>query len=322
MFWNLVRRFKNKAGRDWQILLVSLLLAFFVWLIYTLSGEYSAFLEYEIVAVSEINGHSDRSSTSATMIIRGKANGFYIIRRRIYKSVPMEIKVAPELWKKSDTDDELFYLTEDAMRELMPSIGLQNVDLEYFVTSRLEFRFTKEQYKKVPVVPNAVVECRPQYMQIGDITVEPDSVLVYGTVSDLSRINYVNTETIYAEDLDGEKDGVVSLITPPGLRLSEKMIHYTVSVSRYVEMKSTVSLSVINLPAGERAILLPSRVTVIYRVPFPYQNTDETGFTAGIDYNDISRMSGMEMPVRLFSSPRGILSYRFQPPVVDFIEHE
>ena len=161
-----------------------------------------------------------------------------------------------------------------------------------------------------------------EWVEREDITVEPDSVLVYGTVSDLSRINYVHTETVYAEDLDGDKDGVVSLMTPPGLRLSEKMVHYTVSVSRYVEMKSTVNLSVVNLPAGERAILLPSRVTIIYRVPFPYQNTDETGFTAGIDYNDISRMNGMEMPVRLFSSPRGILSYRFQPPVVDFIEHE
>ena len=158
-------------------MLLSLLLAFFVWLIYTLSGEYSAFLEYELVARSEIPGHSDKSSTSATMIIRGKANGFYIIRRRIYKSVPMEIQVSPELWKKSETDDELYYLTEDALRELMPSIGLQNIELEYFVTSRLEFRFMEEEYKKVPVIPASsqpvpsLERCRLEFLPLKPLPV-------------------------------------------------------------------------------------------------------------------------------------------------------
>lgn len=322
MFRNLIRRFKNRERRDWHVLLLSLLLAFFVWLIYTLSGEYSAFLEYELVARSEIPGHSDKSSTSATMIIRGKANGFYIIRRRIYKSVPMEIQVSPELWKKSEADDELYYLTEDALRELMPSIGLQNIELEYFVTSRLEFRFMEEEYKKVPVIPNVMATFRPQYMQTGDVRVEPDSVLVYGAAADLSRVNYVNTEAVYADNLNADEDGVTSLISPNGLRLSEKLVHYSISVSRYVEMKTQVQLSVVNLPAGERALLLPSRVTVIYRVPFPYQNPDDLDFSAGIDYNDVSRMSGMEMPVRLFSAPEGVLSYRFEPATVDFIEHE
>lgn len=322
MLENLKKRFGNKARRDWQILSVSLLLAFVVWLIYTLSGEYSAFLEYELVAKSQINGHSDRSSTSATLIMRGKSSGFYIIRRRIYKSVPITIEVAPELWKKSATDDELFYLTEDTMRELMPSVGLQNIELEYFVTSRLEFRFPKEEYKKVPVVPNANVSCSPQYMQVGEVVVEPDSVLVYGPASDLSRINYVNTESVYAESLDADREGVVQLSVPSGVRLSEKMVHYTISVSRYVELTAPVDLSVINMPSGERAILLPSKVTIVYRVPFPYQMPDDAGFSAGIDYNDISKLSGMEMPVRLFSAPDGILSYRFHPAVVDFIEHE
>lgn len=322
MLRNLIKRFGNRERRDWQVLLLSLLLAFFIWLIYNLSGEYSAFLEYDLVARSDIRGHSDRPVSSATLIIRGKTNGFNIIRRRLYKSVPIEIEVSPSLWKQSADDDELYYLTEDAMRELMPSVGLSNVELEYFVTSRLEFRFPKEEYKKVPVIPNAMVTCRPQYMQVGEVVVEPDSVLVYGTSQQLSAIEYVNTEAIYAEDIMANKEGVSSLMSPRGLRLSDKMVHYIINVSRYVELREEVDLTVKNLPAGENSILLPSRSTIVYRVPFPSHSIGEADFSAGIDYNDMSRMSGFEMPVRLFSAPDGILSYRFEPPVVDFIEHE
>lgn len=322
MFRNLVIRFKNKTRGDWAVLLLSLLLAFSVWFVYTLSGEYSAFLEYDIVAQSEIEGHSNISSAPAKLIIRGKASGFNIIHRRLLSSVPIIVDVPPSIFKQSDGSDEQFYLTEDALREIMPNIGVESVQLEYFVTSRLEFHFSKEEFKKVPVLPNAVIGCKSQYMVIGDVVSDPDSVSVYGPSQILRNIDYINTESIYLEDLDANHEGVVSLITPNDVRLSEDMIHYMVNVSRYVEMKTTVALTVENLPAGKRVVMLPSKVEVIYRVPFPFYKDRRVDFVMGIDYNDFHKINGTAFPVRALSVPDGVISYRVLPGVVEVLERE
>lgn len=318
----LANSFRSRGRRDWQVLLLSLLLAFTVWFIYNMSAEYSAFLEYELVAESSIEGYSSSARASTPLVFRGKATGFYILGHRLSHSAVKVVNIPSSLWSRNPQDDEMFILYEDALKEILPQITEDKVRLEYMVTNRLEFTFQKESCKKVPVIPNAVIRCAPQYMVTDDIMTVPDSVLVYGTEDELSRVSSVHTETIYLEGLTNGKDGVARIKSGASLRISEESVKYSLIVSRYVEMTKVVNVGVDNLPKGRSAIIIPSQAKITYRVPFPFHGGD-MDLSVHADYEDyINESLSGQVILRLVSVPEEIISYRIDPAVAEIIIRE
>ena len=91
VFGKISRAF-NIRGRDAKIFLVSLLLAFAIWLIHNLSLHYSELVRIPVIAQCDIPGHAQRSSNSAIVIARGRAAGVNHIRlRRAEKRNPVKM---------------------------------------------------------------------------------------------------------------------------------------------------------------------------------------------------------------------------------------
>ena len=72
-----------KDRKEWLMLLLSLLLAFIVWLIHSLSLQYSVFLEYNVELNSTLQGRARSSVSQDVLIVRGKSDGYYILKQRI-----------------------------------------------------------------------------------------------------------------------------------------------------------------------------------------------------------------------------------------------
>ena len=60
----------NISGRDWAVFLLALLLAFSIWLIHNLSLKYTEFMQASVEAVSNIEGHFNKSSNRSDVIAR------------------------------------------------------------------------------------------------------------------------------------------------------------------------------------------------------------------------------------------------------------
>lgn len=69
-------------GRDISVFLMSLLLAFSIWLIHNLSLNYSDTISVPVVAQCNIDGHSDVSSNSSMIAARCRTSGFSLLRIR------------------------------------------------------------------------------------------------------------------------------------------------------------------------------------------------------------------------------------------------
>ena len=70
----------NFSGRDWTVFLLSLLLAFSIWLIHNLSLKYTEFLQVPVRVKCEIEGHSNMSSNTADVVARCQTTGYSVIR--------------------------------------------------------------------------------------------------------------------------------------------------------------------------------------------------------------------------------------------------
>lgn len=81
----------RKDGKEWLLLLLSLLLAFIIWLLHSLSLQYSVFFEYNVELTSSLEGRSRSAASEDLLIVRGRSEGYYILRQRIGRRKTLKV---------------------------------------------------------------------------------------------------------------------------------------------------------------------------------------------------------------------------------------
>ncbi len=309
----------NIGGRDITVFLMSLLLAFGIWLIHNLSLNYSDALTVPVVAECNIEGHSNVSSNSAAIAARCRTSGFSILRNRHRaKREAVHVKFAAS--DMHEKEGELFTISSAELGNYVSEIFGDGVQLESFLSGTVQFRFPFENHKKVPVQAVSVVSFKPQYMAMGGIRLQPDSVTVYGEPFHLENVDRVQTRTIDLENLKSSAHGSVKIEPVAGIRLSEIEVNYSLDVTRFVEISEEVTIHIRNVPAGKKISVYPSTARVTYRCAFPLSHdpSDETYFY--IDYNEFEKSRGGKCISHVSSICEGVIEYSIDPEVFDCVE--
>ena len=157
-------------------------------------------------------------------------------------------------------------------------------------------------------------------MASGPLKLTPDSVTVYGEKARLDQVDHVSTVQLFPDDVHDTQHGVLKLRRVKGVRLSDEEVSYELPVSRYVEMRSELPVSVRNIPVGRHLDVFPSRATVILHCTFPPVRDPFESFELFIDYEDFSSSLSGRCVARSKDIPRGVLDYRVEPAVFDCIE--
>ncbi len=308
-------------GRDWTVFLLSLLLAFSIWLIHNLSLRYSEFIQVPVRVQCELEGHADLSSNVGDIVARCQTSGYNVLRAdRQLKGKPMVLKVDPSVLH--NRDGETFYLTSDGLQEYAHLIFGENVTIEYFLSDTVFFRFPYETHKKVPVFPVHILRYDPQFIGQGELAVEPDSVVLYGEPSHLDNIDRVMTEAIRIDGISSNVHGTARLERVKGIRMSTGTVRYSQNVTRYVEVKSVVSIQGRNVPPDKELRIYPSTAEVSFRCIFPMPVNITGSVRFYVDYNDFMDSLDGKCTVVTDPLPPEIIGYEVRPIVFDCVVNE
>ena len=316
----MARRFRLPLrGREGLLLVTSLLLAGIIWLLSNLSRDYSGIITVPVVAECNIQGHSNLSSNSVTVSARCRADGFRLLREGSRKSRrPVTVRFSRGDLRTGSK--EMFYIAGNAKNSYSEQIFGDEVSVEAFVSDTLFFLFPAENYKRVPVEFTGDVLYRSQYMSSGPMRLVPDSVTVYGEKARLDGIDHVKTVQTILEDVHESQHGALRIRRIKGVRISDGEVSYELPVSRYVELRASLPVSVMNAPPGRHLQVFPSQATVVLHCAFPVARDPFESLHLYIDYKDFaSSISGRCIP-RAGNLPSGVLDYRVVPEVFDCIE--
>lgn len=308
-------------GRDLAVFLLSLLLAFSIWISHNLSLQYSSVVSVPVIALSNIEGHQAESSNTSPVVARCRTTGYRLLRKnRMSRRGQLRVYFSPDDLHQEGED--LYYITSNELSGYFSEIFGDNVQLESFVSSRVQFRFPDENHKTVPVQAVSVVGFKPQYMALGGMKIVPDSVVVYGEPLHLQNIDRVVTETITLQNLSSGAHGMARLEAPKGgIRLSVSEVSYALDVTRYVELHREVKVGTRNVPAGRDLTVYPSVVDVVFRCVFPLAYDPTEGISFYVDYNDFaSSINGRCVP-RDSGLPSSVIDYSVEPQVLECIEN-
>ena len=303
-------------------LIVSLALAFLIWLIINLSMDYSGVVSVPVVAECQIDGHAGISSNSVTVSARCRTNGFNLVSER-YRRERRVVKVRfnpQDLRRGSDPD--VFFICGTAKNGYVGNIFGEETSLEAFITDTMSFVFPAENHKKVPVELVHDISYRAQYMTSAPMKVNPDSVIVYGDAARLDNIDRVRTTQLNLSDVHDNIHGGLKLQRIHGVRLSSDEVRYDITVSRFTELRRSVPVEVWNVPAGRKVEVYPSMAEVLFYCTFPLVADPSDSFKLFIDYKDfVSSLGGHCIPSTL-KLPRGVIDYRIEPEVFTCVEIE
>ena len=255
--------------RNFRLFLVSLLIACFVWVMHTFALTYSATMPCTVQVTTGLKGYAPSAVARETLLLRGKASGFYLLKMRGTGRKPVNLAVAVDArhFKPVAGEADTFALPASELRERLGELLGDRFEIDFIDVEQLTFTFTRQSFIKVPVVASSDLDFRPQYMQVGDILLKPDSVLVYGAVKELQRMTEVHTQSISYPSVDKTLQGYVDLEPVSGLRFEPERVWYEVDVDRYVETSMTLPVTVKGVPSGRTLMILPSQVEVVFRAP-------------------------------------------------------
>lgn len=303
--------------RDYLALGISLVLAFVVWLVHNLSLNYSALVQRTVVAVCEIDGHSNVSAGPSGIAASCQLTGFDLLGMRLQgRRHPVRIEISRDDMHQKNGD--LFYMTSAEATKYFHTIFSDKSRLEYFVTDTVFFTFNSVEYKKVPVRVTANITYKPQYMSVGGLRVSPDSVLVYGNKELIDAVNTVTTDVVRLHSLDTEMYGKVELKPVKGVRLSSQSVDYSINVVRYVQREVQLPVKVLHVPSGVNVKAFPFTATLRYRMKFPADAQMNRVYVA-IEYSEfVSSIKG-KCVGKVVGMPAEVISYELVPEVFDCI---
>ena len=251
---------RHLRGREWLLLVTSLVLAVLIWLFSNLSRPYSGVLTVPVAAECNLQGHSNVSANASMLSARCRADGYRVsanasmlsarCRAEGYRLLREEtrrsrhpVRVTIDRADLRHDSGDRFFVTGNVMNGYLRPVFGDKVDVEDIITDTLFFTFPAENNKRVPVNFAGDFSYRSQYMASGPLKLTPDSVTVYGEQARLDLVDHVSTGQVQFDDVHESQHGVLRLRRIKGVRISNEEISYELPVSRYVEMRS-------ELPAG------------------------------------------------------------------------
>lgn len=301
--------------KNWVQFLLCVLFAASIWLVLNLSQTYVAIVSVPVVAVSNIEGRAAVSSSEATASAQVSATGFrHVVLGRAHKRA-RQVEFASADFRHGSGDR--FSIANSALYRYASQIFGDGVTVESFISDDLEFSFPEESYKKVPVRPVLSVSFLPQYMALRPLTLQPDTVLVYGEPSRLENVESVSTKPLDLDDLRSSVHGKLRLETPSGVRLSHDECVYSMEVTRYVELRAEVKIETRNVPARVNLAVLPSTATAVFRCVFPTATDPSVQTHFYIDYREFSGSRSGRCVAHADGLPSNVIDYTLTPEVFD-----
>ncbi|MBO4264088.1 MAG: YbbR-like domain-containing protein [Bacteroidales bacterium] len=303
--------------KTWGQLILCLLLSFSIWLIHNLSQRYTENISVNVVARSNLPGREQQSVAEVSVLARCQASGFALLSlSRSRKAVTVSIR--PE--DLVPVEGDVFALPAAAVGKYEQQIFGDGVTVVSLLGTDVRFRFRGEYCRKLPVNPVSVLDFRPQYTAVSDMSVQPDSVLVYGPEARLAGMKAVQTHPVSLRDLHKDVRGVATLEVPEGTRLSTRNVTYSLDVARYMELHATVNVVCRNVPAGTEFSAYPSRAEVVFRCIFPYQGNPAEKAEFYVDYEEFARSISGRCLIHGDCLPEEVIDYRVEPAVCTCLE--
>ena len=176
--------------------------------------------------------------------------------------------------------------TKDPM--VLSELGVQLKVLDVYPTE-IHFSFEKVNFKKVPVKTSLALSFAQQYELEGDVLVEPDTIVVFGSKQTIDTIQYVCANQLEKKKLRESFSENVALVPMKNVEYSNDVVTISGQVEKFTEQTISIPIKLMNVPNGKVVDLMTEKVSITFLIGMSkVQNYYPTDFEAIVDFEKIT----------------------------------
>lgn len=196
--------------------------------------------------------------------------------------------------------------------------AVKDLRIHEILDTALTISVSPVESRRMPVRSRIAIGTARQYMPVGGVVCDPDSVDVRGPKVVLDAMEAVFTEPKRYENLKAPVAGRIDLEPTEGVLLSVRQVDYRAEVVPFTQHTLELPVRVENMPEGIQATIVPARVKVVMNVPLrDYERVREERLHACVDYNRVREEESGRCAVRIDSLPAGTDIIRIDPQFVE-----
>lgn len=290
----------SRLVRNFVLFIPFLLVATVFWFIIalddTLQKDYTVNVEY--VNVPDSVTFITDPPTSLRVSVRDKGTR---MAGRIFSGTPT-IRIDFARFNR----DGVMRVSSSALVSALDGVFGSSAEILSVSPDSIRIDFTVRQGKEVPVIVVSDLRAASGKTISGDLTVSPDKAVVYSrNAVILDTLQCVYTEPIVRRNIENSLSLNAVIQPVPGCRIYPESVKIEIPVEPLENRSVLVPVSAINVPAGESLLVFPRTVKVNYLVPISAQEIPVGSFKAWVDYNDVQRLQGNDIPVTMqYYSPQ------------------
>lgn len=191
-----------------------------------------------------------------------------------------------------------------------------------FYPDTIYLKFEPKTSKLVPVQLLDTIKMAKQFDLKKDITLQPDSVTVFGPASIVDTLSYWPTDSLVLTDLKASLSDTLWLRNEPSLALSAEpgFVIYNIDVESYTEASIQVPVTILNAPLRVEATTYPKEVTVKFLVGLSnHEKVKAAYFEVVANLSGVDIESDQVIELTLKQHPDFIKNPTLHPEAVEYI---
>ncbi len=320
---NITNRFlKIIKNRNILVFLIFFGIASFLWFLNALNKEYTSDFNLTVSIKNLPNNISVIDKSDNSLIITVSGHGYNLLREKIERvKIPLVIDLKNKknkavLHPMINNCTKSYILTNDLFSMANQRFG-NNIKVVNISPDTLFFDVKQTYSKKIPVLPKINYDIDANYIQYGEIKIQPDSLTVFGPKHIIDTLQSVNTKLTNIGTIGENHVKELNINFLKNLRYSKSSVLIDIPVEKYTETKIEKDITAINIPKDFNIQIIPKTVNIFYKVPLSlFENINKDDFIAEVDYENVQNQ---EIPISVISQNDNIQITRISPLSIKFL---
>ncbi len=301
--------------------LVCVAIATVFWFLNALSKTYTVKIVAPVEYVNLPNNKTLANNLPEKFEMTVRAHGFTILRRKLIillEPISFNVNEMTNNRMLENKKTSFAFPTRQFLTELSYQLS-NDMEILSMTPDTLFFSYGQMGQKRVKVRPIVTVNLKKQYQISGEITTEPNTVVVNGPQSMLDTLQFVATKPNEFNAVD-ESIHVKAGISPAKeLFYDPQSVEIVVPVEEYTEAQLFVQVTLTDAPANVKVKLFPAKVKVSFLVGLSrFSEIHPEDFKLAVSYSDIE--GGMQrLRIKTASAPAFLYDVKINTEEIEYL---
>ena len=304
-----IKRFAT--SKDLLVFLFFLAVSAALWTLRALHKNYETVITVPVTYENLPSGIASKNSLPETFRVTVNDDGTSLFR---YRWIQDFNAIAIDAGKYADGNHNIStaVFESEIQKQIKSSTKILRIS-----PSLIELDLSELTKRTVPVKANTSISIAQQYVQCGEVEIEPREVTLYGT---RARLDTINEAVTLHKVIDNVKDTLsteIYLKAIPDVTFAFNKVTCTIKTEPFTEKTVKVDIAQDNVPAGYKLRTFPSSVELKFQIGMSkYKTINGHHFTVRADYE---RAVNNKIQLTWDGPKETVHNVMVTPAAVDFI---